>query len=43
LYFPEGGGAFTRLAGQTREKLAIAPTTIEVIPTPQKLYINGVF
>ncbi|HEY9648040.1 MAG TPA: TIGR03943 family protein [Chroococcidiopsis sp.] len=37
-------GQFARVdAGNGREKLAIAPSAIEVIPTPQKLYINGVF
>lgn len=36
-------GQFARVAGRAGEKLAIAPTTIDVIPTPQKIYINGVF
>lgn len=36
-------GQFTRVVGNAGEKLAIAPTKVEVIPTPQKIYINGVF
>ncbi len=36
-------GQFARVMGRAGEKLAITPTTIEVIPTPQKIYINGVF
>lgn len=36
-------GKFMRVSGRAGEKLAIAPHSIEIIPTPQKLYINGVF
>jgi uncharacterized repeat protein (TIGR03943 family) len=36
-------GQFARVTGSAGEKLAIIPSAIEVIPTPQKIYINGVF
>ncbi|WP_143467526.1 TIGR03943 family putative permease subunit [Leptolyngbya ohadii] len=36
-------GKFARVAGSAGEKLVIVPTSVKVIPQPQKLYINGVF
>jgi uncharacterized repeat protein (TIGR03943 family) len=36
-------GEFARVMNNGKEKLAIAPTIISVIPKPQKIYINGVF
>jgi uncharacterized repeat protein (TIGR03943 family) len=36
-------GQFARVMSSAGEQLAIAPSAIEIIPTPQKIYINGVF
>jgi uncharacterized repeat protein (TIGR03943 family) len=36
-------GQLDRVSGRAGEKLAIVPTNIKIIPTPQKIYINGVF
>jgi len=36
-------GQFARVTGSGGDQLAIAPSSVEVIPTPQKIYINGVF
>lgn len=36
-------GQFVRVTGRAGEMLAIAPSSIEIVPIPQKIYINGVF